>query len=205
MPTKMFEINFDGQTIPCYIQYKRMKSITFRLGKDEASLKISCPYFTSDAFLKGKIYEVLPKLRKKVNYQKPINGDYVYIFGKEMHIVGFSTLKEEDRKEYFLSLLLPYCKDRVRLYEEMMGIEAPYQVSVRAMKSRYGVNNRRTHKVTFALSLVHFDPSIIDSVIIHELAHHFVFNHSDAFYRIVFRYCPTYKEKHKKLRDNIYQ
>ena len=40
---------------------------------------------------------------------------------------------------------------------------------------------------------------IIDSVIIHELAHHFVYDHSDNFYKVVYKYCPNYDILRKKL------
>ena len=72
------------------------------------------------------------------------------------------------------------------------------------MSSRYGVNSQRTHALSFTTSLVHFAPDIIVSVVVHELAHDFVFSHSPAFYRIVYLYCPNYKVLHDKLRRHQY-
>ena len=201
----VYEINYRGKIVPCYIERKRMKSITFRLDSDGEYMKVSCPYLVSEEFLKEKINEVIPKLFKKTEYQKPSDGDSVFLFGKEEVVSGFSMLREEKKKRYYRSLLLSYCRKKVRYYEEMMGIANPYNVAVREMSTRYGVNSRKTHKVTFALSLVHYSPAIIDSVIVHELAHHFVFDHSKSFYDIVYRYYPSYKESHDKLRNHIYQ
>ncbi len=201
----VYKINYQGKTIPCYIERKRMKSITFRLENGGEYMKVSCPYFVSEEFLKDKITEVIPRLLKKTQFRKPSDGDSVFLFGEEKTVPGFSMLRDEKKKRYYRSLLLSYCRKKVRYYEEAMGIEEPYNVAVRDMSTRYGVNSRKTHKVTFALSLVHYGPAIIDSVIVHELAHHFVFDHSKSFYDIVFRYCPFYKENHDKLRNHIYQ
>ncbi|MBQ7243982.1 MAG: M48 family metallopeptidase, partial [Bacilli bacterium] len=52
---------------------------------------------------------------------------------------------------------------------------------------------------TFQCRLMAFHPSIIDSVVVHELAHHYQFDHSKKFYDIVYRYCPDYDKLRKKL------
>ncbi len=205
MRNLVYDIVYEGKRIPCYISFKRMRSITFRLDRDAKCMKVSCPTRTSEAFLRDKINEVFPRLYKKTQYKKPENGDNVYLFGEEKAILGFKDTSFESKKKYYRSYLLPYCLERVRYYEKVMGIQEPYRVMVRDMSSRYGVNSKKTHKVTFALSLVHYSPMIIDSVIVHELAHHFVFDHSESFYKLVYRYYPTYKESHTKLRKHIYQ
>ena len=86
-----------------------------------------------------------------------------------------------------------------------MGVTSPYRVRTAKLKSRYGSNSRRTHKLSFASSLIHYPVEVIDSVVVHELAHHFVFDHSKSFYNVVLRYCPAYWEMHKRLRKKIYE
>ena len=73
------------------------------------------------------------------------------------------------------------------------------------MKTRLGSNSRKTNKLAFSLSLVHYSKDIIDSVIVHELAHYYEFNHSFKFYNIVYKYCPNYKILRKKLIKGIYK
>ena len=74
-----------------------------------------------------------------------------------------------------------------------------YQIKIRDMVSRYGVNNKNKRTITYALVLVHYAPEIIDSVIIHELTHYFVYDHSDNFYRLLYKYSPNYDMLRRKL------
>ena len=205
MKEKLVELHYGEKIIPCSIKRKRMKSISFRLSKDGTFLQVSCPYLVPDKYIFDKINEYLPKLLAKSNYQKPINGDKVFIFGEEKEINGFSQLNEKEQHKLLKDILLPYCQNKVREYEKFMNIVNPYLVKVRSMSSRYGVNNHRNHSLTFTLSLVHYSFETIDAVIVHELAHDFVSSHNKEFYNIVYKFYPTYKENHKKLRKHIYK
>ena len=81
-----------------------------------------------------------------------------------------------------------------------MGIAKPYKVRVRKMRTRYGSNAYSTHSITYSSILMHYTLDVVDSVIVHELAHDKVRNHSDKFYKVVYNYCPDYKALHKRLR-----
>ncbi len=205
MKKRVCEISYGEKRINCEITYKRMRTITFRLSRDGSTLRVSAPIGIKEEYLKSKIQEVFPKLYARSIYEKPIEGDDVYIFGEKRHIDGFSSLSNDKRKALLRSYLLPYCEKKANEYGSIMGVDTPYSIKVRDMSSRYGVNNRTKHTLTFALSLLHYSPDIIDSVIVHELAHHFVFDHSRAFYETVYRYYPSYKENHGKLRKHVYK
>ncbi len=72
---------------------------------------------------------------------------------------------------------------------------------IKKMKTRWGVCNTRNHNVTLNFELFRFDMECLDYVIVHELAHFLVPNHSKKFWKIVEKYCPNYKEIRKKLRS----
>ena len=94
---------------------------------------------------------------------------------------------------------------RTELYEQAMNISPYYDVKLRKKNTNYGVNSRRTHTITYNIFLVHFSLEIIDSVIVHELAHHYYFDHSSKFYNVVYNYYPNYKEVHHKLTKEIFK
>ncbi len=72
---------------------------------------------------------------------------------------------------------------------------------IRKMKSRWGVCNIKTCRITLNSELIHYSEDCLDYVIIHELCHFLEPNHSPRFWHYVAKYCPDYKEKRKKLRS----
>lgn len=83
-------------------------------------------------------------------------------------------------------------------FEESIPIPG---LKIKKMKTRWGVCNTRNKLVTLNLELFRYDIECLDYVIIHELAHFLVPNHSKHFWSIVEKYCPNYKEMRKKLRS----
>ena len=120
-----------------------------------------------------------------------------------MNFSDGGVLKYKDREQLEKKLkkwFLEYITSRNQYYEQVMGIRTPYKVRVRKMTTRYGSNSKSTHSITYSMVLMHYSCEIIDSVIVHELAHHFVRDHSKKFYNVVYQYCPNYKALHKRLR-----
>ena len=119
-----------------------------------------------------------------------------------MHI-SFKYKDDKDfdkkNKKQFLDLLT----ERARYYEKIMGL-APHNVRVRVMSTRYGSNSKKTRSITYSYDLYHYSVNILDAIIVHELSHSIVFNHSKKFYDVVCKYCPNYKRLHANLRKGIY-
>jgi len=193
------------QTIdyPATITFKRIRNIILRTDREMKSLRVSAPYFTPMASIDKMVIHYLPRLLKKSAPLPPAFGDgWVYLLGRKAEA---SYTDEEVLHEYLKARALPLFEERIRYYEGLMGVKPPYKVKTHSMKSRYGVNSKKTHTITIQTELYHYSLPIIDSVIVHELAHHFVFDHSDRFYQVVYRYCPDYKRLHAKLRKKIYE
>lgn len=135
--------------------------------------------------------------------------NYIYIFGEKLPIIfqnniysisGYGSYKNEIEKEHLLARLLNrYIDSRFYVLEKLMNVKRDYKFIIRKMKTRYGTNSIRTNRITFSLELIHFSPEIIDSVIIHELAHDFYRDHSVRFYNVVYQYCPNYDILRNKM------
>ena len=96
--------------------------------------------------------------------------------------------------------------ERFKYYEELMNIplKERYILRFRDMTTLLGSNSRKTHKITLSYSLIPYSLDIISSVIVHELAHYYEFNHSYKFYNIVYKYSPNYDELQNKIKRRIY-
>jgi hypothetical protein len=75
----------------------------------------------------------------------------------------------------------------------------PDRVSVRAQRARWGACSAR-RRITLNWHLIQTPPYVSDYVILHELAHLRVRNHSGAFWREVERLCPWWREGEAWLR-----
>lgn len=78
---------------------------------------------------------------------------------------------------------------------------APKSVSIRDQRTRWGSCSSRG-TLSFNWRLVMAPPSVMEYVVIHELAHLSVPNHSSDFWKLVAAYYPAYKEARVWLRKN---
>lgn len=212
---KTFTYSYNGKDYDVIITQKSMarRRIHYRFKDDK--FYISSPYTVSMKYVLKSLEDKYGPALIKSQRPKGIGEDYIYLFGvrhyfpdsgefafsNEQKIVYKS--KEEFEKK-FRKMFLKILTDRVRYYEHLMKLEL-HTVRVKKMHTRYGSNSKKTRTVNFALMLAHYSYQIIDAIIVHELAHSLEFNHSKAFYDVVYKYCPDYKVLHSKLRKGEFQ
>ena len=204
---KEFIYFVDDKPYQVEIIYKRMKNIYFRFNGE--IFKVTCPYRTTITAIKSGLDKYAKKIISRNVKFNAESDDYIYIFGNKILLsypgeINFSdggviSYKDNDDlhkklKKWFLNVL----KRRTEYFAKLMHAPA-YLVKLRKMKSRYGSNNRNTKTITYSLTLIHYSIEIIDSVVVHELTHCFVYDHSDNFYRLLYKYCPNYDTLRKKL------
>ena len=197
----------DGQEYEVIITYKRIRNIHFRF--DGEKYLVSCPRRVSSSMIKSGLDKYARKLRDRNPKNQAFGENYVYLFGHRIPVTypGSISLKDETKIAFkdkddlikkMRKVFLNYMQARTEAFANSMKCPH-YNVKVRQMKSRYGSNNKAKKTITYSLTLIHYSAAIIDSVVVHELAHCFVYNHSDSFYRVVYKYCPEYDKLRKKL------
>ncbi len=90
--------------------------------------------------------------------------------------------------------------ERVKFYASLHGF-SPKQVKVTSAKTRWG-SCSSSGTLNFTWRLVMAPLAVIDYVVLHELAHLRVKNHSPKFWRVVEEVCPEYKKQRKWLKEN---
>ncbi len=206
----------DGINYNVIIERKNNKNTYIRI-KDDLSIYVTTNYFTSERDiikLLNDNYNYLSKMiqRKKKHIEK---DNAFYLFGKKYDIIIDSSVDKiylSGNKIYvsdmnkFNKLLK---KETLKLYKEHLDKiynefeeNIPYpKLKIRDMKTRWGVNNKRDNSVTLNSKLITFDLSKLDYVIVHELAHFVHFDHSKAFWEVVSKYYPNYKEVRKEMKE----
>ena len=88
--------------------------------------------------------------------------------------------------------------NKVKIYSEMMGVH-PNHISINSAKTRFG-SCSSTRRLNFSCRLMLYPEEAIDYVIVHELAHLKVFDHSKRFWAVVEKYVPDYMERREMLK-----
>ena len=95
---------------------------------------------------------------------------------------------------------LAYIPGRVRYYAPLMGVTYG-RITIRNQTSRWGSCSSKGN-LNFNCLLMLCPPEVIDSVVVHELAHRKEMNHSERFYAEVLRVFPEYHMWNKWLKEN---
>ena len=207
--------------------FKRFKtvSISIRNGKCE----IKCPFFFSENSLNRLIEKKKSWIKKKIDESllnlentNSFGENFVFFRGLKLKLVQkysyltkikksnncieifLNNSKKNDKKRLVVEWLKSYADryliERISTLSKKVDINFT-SVNVKAYKARWG---SCTHKGEISLNwkLIMLPDKVIDYVIIHELSHVIVPNHSKLFWNLVEKKCPNYVENKKWLIKN---
>ena len=101
---------------------------------------------------------------------------------------------------WYRSQIAEFLEQRVSHWLPIMGRTETPKVLVREQRARWGsCSSDGTLRFSWRLAMV--EPDLIDSVVVHELAHLEVMNHSPAFWQVVIRVMPDARERRKRLKE----
>lgn len=141
-------------------------------------------------------------------------SDDFFLFGQKYDLIFDETVSEvtlgkdtiiakNERQltKWITQILSTTYKDHLTYWYDKFEEKIPLpNLKIRKMKSRWGVCNTKNNNVTLNSELIRYNITCLDYVIVHELSHFLVPNHSKTFWNQVAKYCPNYKEIRKQLR-----
>lgn len=186
----------------------------------EGQLVVSAPPYLNIRDIEGFIRQHQEYIIKQIKQYKPkghyVDGGYVYIFHSKYQIILRNMQKrkcvihesfiyvyhkniQEVIETYMKAILLAYITEYIKQRQNVIS-RVP-EITIRKMKSRWGSCFTTRNKVSFNLALIHLDRDLIDYVILHELCHFIVANHSPLFYQEIEKYMPDFKQRIQQLRE----
>lgn len=204
----------DGKEYVVNVTKKRVRNINYRF-KDGEFYVSAHPLISRARIVKGLNQFARTLIQRARKHTESSGEDFIYILGERYDLNGVTKITlpydvtipyinkedfEKKLKKYFLGVIT----QRVRYFEWTMDVKPEYKVRVQKMSSRYGSNSKHTHTLNFSTVLLHYSLAIIDTVVVHELAHFFVYNHSKDFYNVVYKYSPNYKRLQQCLKKGIF-
>ena len=204
---------------------RRSKSISLKI--INGILEISCPYNTSEIFIKNLIEKKKVWINKNIErsrkiHQKidQISNGFISYKGSVLKLVYKKSnieriVVEDNELKIFYSvesrskkLIIEWLKlqannflrERLMFLSKRISIEFN-SLTIKSYTARWGSCNIRGD-IFLNWKLIMLPESVIDYVLIHELAHISVPNHSKKFWELVKKKNPNYCKNQKWLKDN---
>ena len=105
---------------------------------------------------------------------------------------------DEERKA-LIARAKEYLPMRVDYWSGIMGLP-PTGLKITSARTRFGSCSGK-NSLCFSWRLMQYPPEAIDYVVVHELAHIRHHDHSPAFYALIERYMPDWRERMKLLKE----
>ncbi len=194
----------------------------------DASLIIRAPKRASEEYIRQTVQSKMPWILKRQriarqSFRPPvkyIDGEEFLYLGtlyKLLVVAGASVPLLFNNKEFLLSEThLPQANQlfkawykkrafeiitsRIKPYSETTGLKYN-RISITSAKTRWGSCSSKGN-MSFSWRLVMTPLTVIDYVIVHELAHLAEHNHSARYWDKVYQYFPDYLQAKQWLRDN---
>ncbi len=169
--------------------FEKIKSFNFEPQKLSQDLKTKF-----DTLKIVEAQELKTKISKNIVwFYYPKNLDFSSpLIQNELRKAHFSALKIEARN---------YLIQRLDFLSKKYGFQYK-KVFLKNQKTRFGSCSFQNN-INLNINLMNYDFDVIDYVLIHELVHTRVKNHSSAFWSEVEKYCPKYKELRRKLKMRL--
>jgi predicted metal-dependent hydrolase len=162
----------------------------------KSASQLAKPTFKDDSTLPylGKNYPLVIKKKKKhsQNELRFINGEFVAI------VKSSSKSSKRLIKSLYASWLLNNAqvtlKDKVEKCSQKTGIGIE-RINIKNLRNRWGSLTKDRKTINLNVNLLKAPDDIIDYIILHELCHVKINNHSHHYWDFVRRYMPSYQEK----------
>ena len=223
----MLEIK--GVRFEVEITRKRIKNMYLRVNGEKLSVSapLLMPEWKIYRFLEEKRDWIYRSYEKSLQKQKRSliyrEGDVFYLYGKPYKLIRRNgkknveidddtiilTYKEDSSEDirYLYKYLDKYllkqaeiCFEHYRYILEDYGYHQVPELSCRLMSSKWGVCYTRKNKIVISSYLIHYPLDCLEYIVLHELTHFIIPNHSRRFYDIIERNMPDYKTSLKKLK-----
>ena len=117
------------------------------------------------------------------------------LFRREQSAAG-----EKRISEYYIRAANPYLNDTVRKWKNVVGVKPAGYVQVMDLGFRWG-SCSADGTLNFHWRVMQLPPPVIDYIVVHELSHLNVSDHSNAFWKEVERALPSYQKHRNWLRE----
>ncbi|MBO6119888.1 MAG: DUF45 domain-containing protein [Lachnospiraceae bacterium] len=167
-----------------YAKYRKNRSLRLTID-GSGKIKLTCPYYVSDIDISNFIKEKEPWIRKVLSKQEKITN-----------LPSLPQIKTKQKRELIQRIAKYVEKNEILLNTKIN------RYSLRKMKTLWGSCSYNEKTIRFNSLLYYMSDYFLEYIVLHEMAHLFIPNHSEKFYNLIKKYLPDYKmrwKEHKKV------
>lgn len=158
-------------------------------------------FFNTESRFNTKYHELRISEAKTSSYSSKLNNGILEVIYPQGMEVANEGLQEFIRKSIIETLRREakyYLPVRIEHLAKKHGFEYR-SIQVKNTKSRWG-SCTHDNKINLSLHLMRLPESLSDMVILHELCHTKIKNHSSEFWELLAKHCPNLEEKKKEIK-----
>ncbi|MCX6809316.1 MAG: DUF45 domain-containing protein [Candidatus Berkelbacteria bacterium] len=160
-----------------------------------------CPKFLISKFVKEKSAWINKKIHEynqktRIEYQFKKSEKFLYLGEKKD--LGIYT--KHELQDFYKNETSKIVKNLLQKYDRAFTFDKS-KVTFKFYKSKWGSCTAK-NRLSFNAILSMASPTVIEYIVVHELAHTEIKNHSKAFWGLVLSHSSNYKKCREYLRDN---
>lgn len=218
-----FSVEINNRSVPIQVvRHKRAKYVRLSV-RDQQRVRLTLPMRATLKEARQFVERMTPWIVQKLSLSPEIvpltDGVTIPIFGKAhtlrvvfsdaesvqlqgdgMHVAGAPDRVYALVHQFMQSRLEHFCSENSQAYAKQLGVKI-HTMTVKNVRARWGSCSTSRHLV-FAWRLACVPEDVVRYVCAHEVAHLKEMNHSPAFWALVAKLYPHYKEARAWLRKN---
>jgi len=148
----------------------------------------------------GKNYPLKIFTREAKNSISFADGQFIVNIWPSKNVT--TQYVEKLYEHWLMKLARPVLKNKVQSYSEKLGVTEPKKVVIKRLKNRWGSIGKNGDTINLNVNLVKAPEDVVNYIILHEMCHLMIKEHSHQYWDLLHKFMPDYEEKASWLNIN---
>ena len=105
-------------------------------------------------------------------------------------------------EHWLMKIAHPVFKNKIESYSQKLGVIDPEKIVIRKLKNRWGSIGKKRDTINLNVNLIKAPEDVINYLVLHEMCHLRIKEHSHHYWDLLHKFMPDYKEKANWLNIN---
>ena len=164
--------------------------------------EITKPTFGENSTLPylGKNYPLRIFNREARNSISFLDGQFIVNVWPSKNVTA--QYVEKLYEHWLMKIAHPIFKNKIESYSEKLDVAKPEKIVIKRLKKRWGSIGKKGDTINLNVNLIKATEDIINYIILHEMCHLRIKEHSHHYWDLLHKFMPDYKEKANWLNIN---